>query len=373
MEDAADHLVRDVFPEVPVRQWVLSLPRNLRFLAAREKVVASRLLDLFTRALFFHTLIPDGVFDLAEDGPARFVSLPPPTDEDVAQVLTTVIRKVERTLGRLDFDLTTDEDAFAALQALEVSRQLRLPGPFESPRRSAMLDGFSLHAGVRIHAHDRQGLKRLCRYLLRPPFALERLSAGEEGRLVYKMKRPRGGSLFLLLTPDELLARLATLVPPPRTHSLRYHGLFAPNSKHRARVVPGGERKREKCCPVERPTTSAAPLEPPEPPSGFHLTPPPSPEVPPPETGQQAGPRYRVPWAEQLRKVFALDVMECPRCAGRLELLAFIADGGVARRILDHLGLASRSPPLARARSPDDDSGTDAGPDHDVADPTYED
>jgi hypothetical protein len=39
------------------------------------------------------------------------------------------------------------------------------------------------------------------------------------------MKRPRGGSLFLVLTPDELLSRIATLVPPPRTHALRYHGL----------------------------------------------------------------------------------------------------------------------------------------------------
>ncbi len=39
------------------------------------------------------------------------------------------------------------------------------------------------------------------------------------------MKRPRAGSLFLLLTSDELLARLATLVPPPRVHGLRYQGL----------------------------------------------------------------------------------------------------------------------------------------------------
>jgi len=36
------------------------------------------------------------------------------------------------------------------------------------------------------------------------------------------------------------LARLATLVPPPRSHALRYHALFAPNAKHRKRVVPAG-------------------------------------------------------------------------------------------------------------------------------------
>jgi len=113
-------------------------------------------------------------------------------------------------------------------------------GPFKRSRRSAHLDGFSLHAGVRVHENDREGLERLFRYAFRPPLALNRLSQGPDGRLVYRMKRPQGGSLFLLLTPDELLARLATLVPPPRSHALRYHGLFAPNPRHRARAVPAG-------------------------------------------------------------------------------------------------------------------------------------
>jgi hypothetical protein len=52
MEDAADHLAKNKFPEVPVRQWVLSFPRRVRFLAARDPKVASRLLELFTRVLF---------------------------------------------------------------------------------------------------------------------------------------------------------------------------------------------------------------------------------------------------------------------------------------------------------------------------------
>jgi len=46
------------------------------------------------------------------------------------------------------------------------------------------------------------------------------------------MKRPRGGSLFLVLTPDELLARLATLVPPPRVHGVRYHGPLRAAAPH---------------------------------------------------------------------------------------------------------------------------------------------
>ncbi len=58
-------------------------------------------------------------------------------------------------------------------------------------RRSAFLDGFSLHAGVRIHGRDCEGLERLCRYAVRPPFSLHRLSRAEDGRLVYRRRRPR--------------------------------------------------------------------------------------------------------------------------------------------------------------------------------------
>ena len=253
-----------------------------------------------------------------------------------------------------------------------------LPDPFKHARRAAYLDGFSLHAGVRIHEHDREGLEKLCRYAVRPPFALHRLSAAPDGRLVYRMKRPRGGSLFLVLTPDELLSRIATLVPPPRTHALRYHGLFAPNSKHRAWVVPAGTGPADLCGSRTAPhvpgdhAASAAPsaapvaVARPEPPGAFRLT---APGDAPPE---RTAPRTRVPWAELLRKVFALDVLECPKCAGRLEVIAFIAEHGVAKRILDHLGLASQAPPLAKARAPDDPGDASDAPDYHAGDPIYD-
>ncbi len=74
---------------------------------------------------------------------------------------------------------------------------------------------------------------------------------------------------------------------------------------------------------------------------------------------------YRVPWADLLRKVFAVDVLACP-CGGRLQLIAFIAEATVAKRILDHLGLDSRGPPVARAQAPPD--VLDPGPSYDGAD-----
>src|SRR6266545_7233173 len=137
MEDTAEHLVRNVFPAVPVRQWVLSFPRRVRFLAARHPALASRLLDVFTRAVFawqrrsarrlgaadprtggvtavqrfggalnlnvhFHTLVPDGVFILDGDGPPSFVATPPPRNEDVAGILERVVRRTAKVLVGFD-------------------------------------------------------------------------------------------------------------------------------------------------------------------------------------------------------------------------------------------------------------------------------
>jgi hypothetical protein len=48
--------------------------------------------------------------------------------------------------------------------------------------RQAHLAGFDLHANVWVAANDRAGLERLCRYVLRPPFAQERLRLRGDGR-----------------------------------------------------------------------------------------------------------------------------------------------------------------------------------------------
>jgi hypothetical protein len=168
---------------------------------------------------------------------------------------------------------------------------------------------------------------------------------------VYRMKRPRGGSLLLVLTPDELLARLATLVPPPRVHGLRYHGVFAPNSKARQHVVPAAPE------PVP-PLPATVPTRTTENPRR-------------PKSAEKTTRTYRIPWAELLQKVFAIDVLACPECSGRMQLIAFIAEARVAKRILDHLGEDSRGPPLARAQAQPEQ--LDPGPDYAAQDVTYQD
>ena len=98
--------------------------------------------------------------------------------------------------------------------------------------------GFSLDAAVQIPGWDRAGFERLLRYCARPPFALELLEAIDDEHLIYHSSKPQAdGTIELQLTPLELIDRIATLVPPPRVHRHRYHGVLAPNSPYRARVT----------------------------------------------------------------------------------------------------------------------------------------
>lgn len=294
----------------------------------------------------FHTLVPDGVFAFADDGTSRFVRLPALRDEDAGAILRRVIRKVARII-QLDADGDFEIcDSFAALQAAEIDRRLRFPDPFRATRRSAHLDGFSLHAGVRVHENDRLGLE---------------------------MKRSRGGSLFLVLTPAQLLARIATLVPPPRTHAIRYHGLFAPNARARSKVVPASTKPTV----ASGTAVTASAGGDPDRPFRLELTtgsaretaPNPCAASAPSPVETRGSIRYRVPWAELLQKVFAADVLACPDCGGRLRLIAFVSAPAIAKQILDHLGIDSQAPPLAKARTVDE--VVDAAPEYDCIDPVY--
>jgi hypothetical protein len=81
----------------------------------------------------------------------------------------------------------------------------------------AQAAGVSLHAGVAAAAHQRNRLERLCRYVTRPPVAVERLSLTPQGNVRYALKTPyRDGTTHVIFEPLDFLARLASLVPSPR-------------------------------------------------------------------------------------------------------------------------------------------------------------
>jgi hypothetical protein len=178
----------------------------------------------------------------------------------MAALLVRVHRRVRRLLARRGRSREDDagSDPFAAqaplfAQAVTASLQGRVAlGPragqpvrrlrsavavTATGRRSARLEGFSLHADVAVRARRRDQLERLVRYLVRPPLALDRLTESTGGRLLYHFRRPwPDGSTALLLDPLELLERLAALVPRPGGRWWRITG-----SSRRARA---GDRHR---------------------------------------------------------------------------------------------------------------------------------
>jgi len=205
----------------------------------------------------------------------------------------------------------------------------RLQGLEGDPNGAARAGGFSLHAGVDIAPHQREKLERLCRYVSRPPVACERLALTASGDVRYRLKTPyRDGTTHIVLEPLDLMARLAALVPPPRMHLTRYHGVFAPHSKLRAAVTPAHRGSGAATQPV------ADPARPPTP-----------------------GP-VAMNWARRLQRVFGIEIDSCARCGSRLKIIASIEDPQVIAQILSHLErtapdqyqcerpLGARAPPM---------------------------
>jgi putative transposase len=94
--------------------------------------------------------------------------------------------------------------------------------------------GFSLHAEVCCAAHERKQLEHLCRYITRPAIANERLTLNRAGDVVLQLKSPyHDGTTHVVMSPLELMQRLAALVPRPRLHLIRFHGVLAPEARPR--------------------------------------------------------------------------------------------------------------------------------------------
>ena len=125
-----------------------------------------------------------------------------------------------------------DEDALvlaANADAIHLPGPRLLPGMEATPsehskRLCAKVDGFSLHAARTVEATDREGLERLCRYGLRSPLSLERLSIDSDGQVRYQLRKPWfDGRTEILMEPIPFLRRLAALVPAPYTNLVRYY------------------------------------------------------------------------------------------------------------------------------------------------------
>ena len=145
------------------------------------------------------------------------------------------------------------------------------------------------------------------------------------------------------LSPLEFLDRLADLIPPPRKHRHRYHGVFAPNHRLRKAVTTLAVGNVGKQCDAV---------------TGGHA-----------EAGHDGGDccgthaklrshdTSRIAWAKLMARVGEEFPLQCPACGGDIRLISFITEPGPIRKILTHLGEPLEPPPLSPARGPPTDWG----------------
>jgi hypothetical protein len=371
MAETAAWLVDRVIPKVPVRQWVLSFPIPLRSLFAVHPELLAPVLQIIHRVIATHLIRQAGLkrseaatgavtliqcfgsaanlnihlYCTSAEGAPVFRLAPALTGEELQALLGKIMTRVLRLLTRAGHlveeegvtyvadthGIIDPDNLLAPLQAASCTWRIAL-GPragrkvlswqYAASRAApitqplcANAHGFSLHAGVRLAAEQRSALEHLCRYITRPAIANERLSVNRAGQVVLKLKTPyRDGTSHIVMSPLEFMQRLAALVPRPRLHLIRFHGVLAPHARLRAAIVP-----------IPAPPVHAANCD------------------------HAHGASARMRWARLLQRVFDIDVERC-ECGGELKILAAFEEPAVIERILTHLGLSAQPPPRAPAR-----------------------
>ena len=300
-------------------------------------------------------LFLDGVYLAdAKGASARFHRVNAPASAELTQLVHTIAHRVGRYLERqgwLERDAendylaldSADDDPLSVLQGHSISYRIAL-GP-QAGRKVFTLQtlppvdidemhsgtvgqvaGFNLHAGVAARADERHKLERLCRYITRPAVSEQRLSLTAQGKVRYELKTPYSdGTTHVIFEPLDFISRLAALVPKPRVNLTRYHGVFAPNSEHRALVTPArrGRGSKTKAHGAEDATPVAS--------------------------------HAAMSWAQRLKRVFDIDIETCSVCGGSMKVIACIEDPVVIKKILTHLrgkGLYQEAAGLPQSRAP---------------------
>jgi len=345
MVETAAHLVDEVLPRVAYRQWVVSVPKRVRWFLKHRPEVVDAMARIFIRAVqtalrraspgaprdaqlgaivfvhrfgdalnshvHFHVLVTDGLFSRDDNDPDTAVFHPAVSLDEAA------IARVRDQLRHRGLRWLVRHGHLDAAAASEM-RTWQHGG------------GWSVHAQVRIADWDRQGLERLVRYCARPALAAGRLGRLNADTLVYRLRRPRpDGRTEILLTPLEFLTRLVDLLAPPRKHRHRYCGVFAPGAKLRQAVTRTAGPAGTVLQALERARAAMGLNEP---------------QAPPVKASRS--------WALLLARIYDARPLQCSRCGAPMKILAFILEREVIVRILDHLGVESEAPALLPARSP---------------------
>ena len=280
-------------------------------------------------------MLLDGVYTTNRYGKRRFQYVRAPISDELTGLVHTISHRIAHLLerqGLLERDieqsyLTLEEDddsmsqiqghsiiyriAVGAQQGQKVFSLQTLP-PCDNESNESQIGQiawFSLHAGIMARRYQHKKLERLCRYICRPAVSEKRLAMTSGGRIRYQLKTPyRDGTTHVFFQPLDFIARLAALVPKPHVNLTRYHGVLAPNSKHRALVTPAHRGKggvKQIDLEVQEETSFVK--------------------------------KRGMTWAQRLKQVFNIDIERCDVCGKKMKVMACIEDPAVINKILDHL------------------------------------
>ncbi len=313
MVETAVHLIGNVIPCVPVRQFVISFPMRIRHYLQTQKILqdvlrivvdeirkrliacspdapnpqigAISFIQHFGKTLnvhpHFHLVVADGIF-IGNDAALQFHEACL-TQDDVRDTQDCIQKRVLKYFGRRGW---FDEETIAKMLKFETS-------------------GFSLDATVRIESWDRDGLERLIRYCARPPFASENLRWNGPW-LIYRLTKPtHTGQTFVQMMPLEFLDKIAAFIPYPHRHRRHYHGVFAPNSPLRKKIAANAQ---------ERPEVFK--------PQGVH------------EAVDKVK-KVSINWAMLIARIYETDPLTCTTCGKKITIIAFVTHSAEIRRILN--------------------------------------
>ena len=399
MAQTSANLLDHVLPaNVPLRQWVVTLPHALRARIAYDGVLLGAVVRLFADTVLgwyrrrmqiagapggrgggitvvqrvssdlrcnphVHGIFVDGVFVPAADGgKPTFHALPHLSDTavaDVLQISRTRILKFLIRRGVVDVadDMVTVTDDLAdrdpVLAALASASVYGLPpaGPARRKPTLIALRGHGGHAEPTIKSPlcvDHAGFGLHAATVARADDARGRQA------LVKYVLRPPVANERLQITPDGNVRLLLKKAFRDGTAAIEMQPLAL--LTRLATAVPPPKRHVVGYFGVLSSASRLRPLVVPPLPASAEAAAHPPPHAPPPSAepdGRKPTHRCRYrPLLELLRRTFGDDLAACQRCGGRMRLVALVQDQQSIDRFLRGIGESTDFPSLAPARGP---------------------
>jgi len=179
--------------------------------------------------------------------------------------------------------------------------------------RSWRHSGFNVDSHVYIEPNDTKALGGLVQYIVRAPLSQEKILAAEDKVIYHSKINPNIRNNFRIYDPLDWIAAIISHIPDKRQQMIRYYGYYS--------NVKRGKLKKKiqiaaECLSAKEPILSSK--------------------------------EYRRRWAELIKKVYEVDPLICPKCGGKMSIIAFVKEQPIIHKILSHKGLLqvhSHSPP----------------------------